>query len=127
MVGHATLFFEIRYDGYDGSYRFQLMEHLKLGILELIPLTKTDLLGASICHRLSVGDSEEWFKGKVLGILPGSNPENPEFSVEYGENSSDDDCDNEDEASDEEDKIEGSHVEDYPLLEDYLNGDLGLL
>ena len=52
-------FFEIRYDGYDGTYRFQLMEHLKLGILELIPLSKTDLIGASICHRLSVGDSED--------------------------------------------------------------------
>ena len=32
-----------------------------------------------------------------------------------------------DEASDEEDANEGSHVEDDPLLEHYLNGDLRLL
>ena len=63
-----------------------------------------------------------------MGILPGGNPENPEFSVEYeGKNCCDDDCDDEDEVSDEEDSIESSHVEDYPILKDYLNGDLRLL
>ena len=30
-----------------------------------------------------MGTSEEWFKGKVLGIVAGSDPNNPEFSVEY--------------------------------------------
>ena len=123
--GHNP-FFEIYYDGYpDVTYKFQLMTHLQQGILELIPLTKKDLLGANICHRLKVGNSDEWFKGKVLGVVSESNPENPDFSVEYeGERCYDSD---DDEASDEEDANEGSHVEDYPLLEDYLNGDLRLL
>ena len=72
--GHNP-FFEIYYDGYpDFTYKFQLMTHLQQGILELIPLTKKDLFGANICHRLKVGNSDEWFKGKVLGVMSESNP-----------------------------------------------------
>lgn len=116
--------FEIKYDGYDDVWSFKLMKHLEDGVLKLIPLKEEDLLGASILHRLKVGCCEEWFKGKVLSIVPGSDPSNPEFSVEYeGEK----ECDEEVEDEDDEELIWGTHVEDYPLIEDYINGDLRLL
>ena len=100
------------------------MKQFEDGVLELLPLQKEHLIEAPILHRLKVGHSEEWFKGKVLAIVPESNPQNPEFSVEY-EDHEDSDKDSENEDSDGE--IEGSHIEEYPLIEDHLNGDLRLL
>lgn len=119
--------FQIRYDGYDDIWTFRLMKHLQDGVLKLIPLTKEDLVGADILHRLKVGTSEEWFKGKVLGMVAGSDSNNPEFSVEYEEEYREDDEEEEEIEFDEEEEGRNSHVEDYPLIEDYLNGDLRLL
>ena len=116
--------FEVRYDGYEGTWRYKLMKQFEDGVLELLPLEKEHLVGAPILHRLKVRHSEEWFKGKVLAIVPESDPQNPEFSVEY-EDDEDSDEDSENEDSDGEN--EGSHIEEYPLIEDYLNGDLRLL
>lgn len=112
--------FQLKYDGYDGTWEFKLMKHLEYGILELVELKEKHLLGAKVLHRLNVDGCEEWFRGKVLGQVPGSDPENPEFSVEYEGEVCPNDYDDVDELEYEE---ETYNVENYPLFEDYLNGD----
>lgn len=113
--------FEIKYDGYSDVWKFRLMKHLEDGNLKLIPLKEVDLQGVSILHRLKVGSCKEWFKGKVLAIVPElSDPSNPEFSVEYeGEKECDEEIEDDD---DDEELVGGTHV-----FEDYINGDLRLL
>ena len=122
--------FVIRYDGCDQKYKFKLMKHYNDGILKLVSVEKGDFVGAQILHKLNVGDSDEWFHGKVMNVLPESSPNNPEFTVEYIYVNKDN-GDVEDDDGDDDDDDEGlpsdCDIEIYPLIEDYLNGDIRFL
>ena len=121
-------YFTIKYDGFAGTaWTFKLMKHFELGVLELLPVKAKDFIGAHISHRLDVGDCEEWFSGKVLGVVPDSDTNNPQFSVEYfyGDEESTDSDSNEDDYFSTNNA--NTNIEIYPLIEDYLNGDIRFL
>ena len=124
--------FVIRYDGCDQKYKFKLMKHYNDGILKLVSVEKGDFVGAQILHKLNVGDSDEWFHGKIMNVLPESSPNNPEFTVEYiYDNKDNGDVEDDDGDDDDDDDDEGlpsdCDIEIYPLIEDYLNGDIKFL
>ena len=116
--------FVIRYDGFDrATWKFKLMKHFELGVLELIPVKAEDFVGVWILHRLDIGDGcEEWFRGKVLGVVPDrSDPKNPDFSVEYFYDTDNEEVtDVNDDFDDNEFSTDISNIEIYPLIEDYL-------
>ena len=103
--------YTIIYDDDPNLYKFKLMEDFEIGDLELLVLSKEDLVGKEILHLYSDGDNDEcWYKAAVDDVDEESRDiENPDFFVKYS------------------DAVEGNFNDDddyylCPLLEDYQNG-----
>ena len=101
--------FTILYDDDPNLYKYKLMEDFEIGDLELLTLSKEDLVGKEILHLYTDGDNDEcWYKAAVDDVDEESEDSaNPDFFVKY--------------------EVDGDYSDEdeyylCQLLEDYQNG-----
>jgi hypothetical protein len=95
-----------------------LLQDLKNGDLELIPLDGQFLVGQTVDHRFKSPDDgqEYWYTGRVLAFEPVTKKHTIEYQYD---STTDDDDDEPDDPAD--------SVFEEPLLDDYVSGDVRIL